>query len=202
MLALADRSPKEWWSLSRDLRTNAKWEDPDQHVHMADLTSYFRSLYEDPTLDEDAKLDSNLKFFCSDYFASNPPPQSTGTDPMEASISPQEIASVLRTLSGGKATGLDNISNEMLKVAGVTCMSFITNLFNRIYTTSSCPTPWKKVYITTLYKRGAKNYRPISITSYFGKVFTSVLNVCLMSFMIDKNIAHTPHGSLLIRCLH
>ena len=30
----ADRSPKEWWSLLRDLRTNAKWEDPDQHVQM------------------------------------------------------------------------------------------------------------------------------------------------------------------------
>ena len=31
MLASADRSPKEWWSLLSDLRTNAKWEDPDTH---------------------------------------------------------------------------------------------------------------------------------------------------------------------------
>ena len=114
MHASADRSPKEWWSLLRDLRTNAKWEDPDQHVQMADLTSFFRSLYEDPTLDEDAKSDPNLKFSCSDYFASNPPPQSVSEDPMEDPISPQEISSVLRKLSVGKATGLDNISKEML----------------------------------------------------------------------------------------
>ena len=154
---------------------------------LPDLTSYFRSLYEDPTLDEDAKSDPNLKFSCSEYFASDPPPQSTGADPMEAPISPQEITSVLRKLSGGKATGLDNISNEMLKVAGDTCMSCI----------SSFPTPWKKAYITTLYKRGAKNdlanYRPIPCS--FGKVFTSVLNVHLMSFMIDKNIAHPFQGA-------
>ena len=133
MLASADRSTKEWWSLLRDLRTNAKWEDPDQHVHMADLMSYFRSLYEDPTLDEDAKLHPNLMFSCSEYFASNPPPQSTRADPMEAPISPQEITSVLQKLSGGKATGLDNISNEMLKVAGDTCKSV------QIYSTESTP---------------------------------------------------------------
>ena len=188
MLASADRSPKEWWSLLRDLRSNAKWEDPDQHVHMADLTSYFRSLYEDPTLDEDANLDPSLKFSCSEYFPSHPSPQVSGVDPMEAPISPMEISSVLHKLS--KAMGLDNVSNEMLKVAGHTCLPFLTCLFNKIYATSSFPTPWKKAYITTLYKKGAKNdpanYRPISITSCFGKVLTSVLNGRLMSSMVEK----------------
>ena len=199
MLASADRAPKEWWSLLRDLRSNAKWEDPDQHVHMADLTSYFHSLYEDPTLVEDAQVDATLKFFCSEYFASHPPPSVSGVDPMEAPISPMEISSVIRKLSDGKAMGLDNVSNEMLKVAGHTCLPFLTALFNKIYATSSFPAPWKKAYITTLYKKGAKNdpanYRPISITSCFGKVFTSVLNVRLMSFMVDKNIAHPFQGA-------
>ena len=197
MLASADRSPKEWWSLLRDLRSNAKWADPDQHVHMADLTSYFRSLYEDPTLEEDAQVNASLKFSCSEYFASHPSPQVSGVDPME--ISPMEISSVIRKLSDGKAMGLDNVSNEMLKVAGHTCLPFLTALFNKIYATSSFPTPWKKAYITTLYKKGAKNdpanYRPISITSCFGKIFTSFLSVRLMSFMVEKNIAHPFQGA-------
>ena len=197
----ADWSPKEWWLLLRDLRSNAKWEDPDQHVQMADLTSFFRSLYTNPTLAEDAKADptSALQFSCSDYFASNPPPEAVLGDPMENPISFQEISSVLRKLSAGKATGLDNISNEMLKIAGDPCRSFLTNLFNSIYTSGVFPQPWKKAYVTTLYKKGAKNnpanYRPISITSCFGKVFTSVLNNRLMSFMIEKNIAHPFQGT-------
>ena len=87
----------------------------------------------------------------------------------------------------------------MHKVAGDTCLPFITNLFNQICTTSSFPTPWKTAYIMTLYKKGAKNdpanYRPITITSCFGKVFTSVLNVRLMSFMIDKILAHLFQGA-------
>ena len=114
---------------------------------------------------------------------------------MENPISSQEISSVLRKLSVGKATGLDNISYEMLKIAGDTCQLFMTSLFNLIYTTGTFPQPWKKAYITTLYKQGAKNdpanYRPISITSCFGKVFTSILNGRLMSFMIKKNIARS-----------
>ena len=32
--------PKEWWSLLRDLKSNAKWKDPDQHVSLEDLTSF------------------------------------------------------------------------------------------------------------------------------------------------------------------
>ena len=123
----------------------------------------------------------------------------SGVDPVEAPISPMEISSVIRKLSDGKAMGLDNVSNEMLKVAGHTCLPFLTALFNKIYATSSFPAPWKKAYITTLYKKGAKNdpanYRPFSITSCFGKIFTSVLNVRLMSFMVDKNIAHPFQGA-------
>ena len=156
-------------------RSSNKWEDPDQHVQMADLTSFFRSLYTDPTLNEDAKDDPEMLFSCSDYFASNPPPEAVLGDPMENPISFQEISFVLRKLSTGKATGLDNISNEMLKVAGDPCHLFLTNLFYSIYTSGVFPQPWKKACITILYKKGVNNdlanYRPISITSCFGSLY-------------------------------
>ena len=187
------------WSLLRDLRSNAKWEDPDQHVHMADLTSYFRSLYEDPTLEEAAQLDPSLKFFCSEYFASHPSPQVSGVDPMEAPIAPMEISSVLRKLSGGKAMGLDNVSNEMLKVAGHTCLPFLTGLLSKSTPPALSQPPGKRHTSRPFIRKGQKmnpaNYRPISITSCFGKVFTRVLNVRLMSFMVDKNIAHPFQGA-------
>ena len=47
-----------------------------------------------------------------------PPQESILDDPMELPITPSEISHVLKKLSVGKATGLDNISNEMLKIAG------------------------------------------------------------------------------------
>ena len=84
----------------------------------------------------------------------------------------------LRSLKNyaGKATGLDNVSNEMMKLAGPLYLPFFTNLFNKVYSTACFPSLWKQAYITTLHKKGAKqdpaNYHPLSITSCFGKLFT------------------------------
>ena len=47
----SDKSPREWWALLRNLRSNAKWEDPDQHASIDDLTNFFPQLYNTP--DED-----------------------------------------------------------------------------------------------------------------------------------------------------
>ena len=48
-------------------------------------------------------------------------------------------------------------------------------------------------------KKGSKhdpaNYRPISITSCFGKLFTGILNTRLMHFMADANISHPFQGA-------
>ena len=75
MASTSDKSPKEWWSLLKDLKANAKWEDPDQHASLEDLTSFFQSSYKDASLDTDAQHNPGLTFSCSDYFRSNPPTQ-------------------------------------------------------------------------------------------------------------------------------
>ena len=113
MASTSDKSPKEWWSLLKDLKANAKWEDPDQHASLEDRTSFFQSLYKDASLDRD--------------------------DPMEQPLTQTEVSQVIKRLSRGKATGLDNISNEMLKLAGPIHLSFLTSLCNRIYSTACFP---------------------------------------------------------------
>ena len=83
MAATSDKSPKEWWSLLKDLKANAKWADPDQHASLEDLTSFFRSLYQDASLGRDAQHNPDLTFSCSDYFLSSPPTQPVADDPIE-----------------------------------------------------------------------------------------------------------------------
>ena len=172
---------------------------PDQHVFLEDLTSFFRTLYMNVSLKTDAQNNPDLTFTCSDYFWSTPLPNSVIDDPCELPITPSEISQVLKKLSAGKATSLDNVSNEMLKLAGPLYLPFFTNLFNKIYSTASFPSVWKQAYLTTLHKKGAKqdpaNYCPLSITSCFGKLFTGALNECLIAFMICKNIAHPFQGA-------
>ena len=163
MHSTTPKSPTEWWNLLRDLKSNAKWDDPDQYVKLDDLTTFFRSLYNDPTLSIEAQTNPNLAFSCADYFATNPPPPSEINHLfIEDDITPTKILSHLKKLNNGKATGLDLISNEMLKCAGPRCLPFLTKLFNHIYQTSHFPTPWKEAYITTLHEKRLKT-RPAKL---------------------------------------
>ena len=194
----SDTSPREWWALLRGLRSNAKWEDPDQHASIGDLTNFFCQLYN--TQNEDHPDQQHTHEFSSqEHFQSHSPSKARQDLLSKAPISPTEISMGLKNLAMGKATGLDNISNEMLQLAGPPCKSFFQLLFNKIYSTSSFPSPWKTAYITTLRKKGPKqnpaNYRPISITSCFSKLFTSILNTRLMHFMKETNLSHPFQGA-------
>ena len=133
LLSASDKSPKEWWSLLRDLKSNAKWEDPDQHVSLEDLTSFFRTLYMDVSLGTDAQTSPDLTFTCSEYFRSTYPPNSVTEDPLEMPITQSETSQVIKKQSVCKAIGLDNVSNKMLKLAGPLYLPFFTTLFNKIY---------------------------------------------------------------------
>ena len=199
MHSTTPKSPTEWWNLLHDLKSNGKWDDPDQYVKLDDLTNFFRSLYNDPTLATDAQTNPHLAFSCAEHFSTNPPTPELTQLPIEATLTSAEILSLLHKLKNGKATGLNLISNEILKCAGPTCLPFLTQLFNHIYNTSSFPTLWKEAYITTLHKKGPKhdlaNYRPISITSCLGKLFMGTLNTRLMQFTQDANISHPFQGA-------
>ena len=168
MVSASDKSPKEWWSLLRDLKSNAKWEDPDQHVSLEDLTSFFRTLYKDASLGTDAQSDPDLTFICSDYFRSTCPPHSILEDPLEQPLTPSEISQVIKKLSLGKATGLDNISNEMLRLVGPLHLPFLTTLFNQIYSTACFPSIWKEaLYLHSPQKRGQTGSCKLSPAIYY-----------------------------------
>ena len=192
------KSPREWWALLRDLRSNAKWEDPDQHASIDDLTNFFRQLYNVHT-EANGEFGPHSAFPGQDFYHSQRPTAAQRDLLDEAPISPTEISMGLKLLAMGKATGLDNISNEMLQLAGPSCKTFFQLLFNKIYSTSSFPSQWKSAYVTTLHKKGPKqdpaNYRLISITSCFGKLFTGILNTRLMHFMQETNLSHPFQGA-------
>ena len=80
----------------------------------------------------------------------------------------------------GKACGLDDICGEFLKHADSLVVSFLTNLFHRLYDASHFPLDWcKSVIIPLLKKVGNKNqdnYRGISLLRVVSKVFTAILN--------------------------
>ena len=80
------KSPREWWALLRDLRSNAKWEDPDQYASIGDLTNFFRQLYNTRS-DSDLDPDPHHEFPGQDYFRNHRPTEAQRDLLNEAPIS-------------------------------------------------------------------------------------------------------------------
>ena len=70
-----------------------------------------------------------------------------------------------------KATGLDGISINVLKLAAPEIVSSITYICNLSFKTATFPAKWKEAKVTPLHTGGSRhdcsNYRPISVLPYF-----------------------------------
>ena len=105
-------------------------------------------------------------------------------------ISDDEIVKALSTLKNGKACGIDLITNEMLKASSSLLLPALNKLFNMVLVSGHYPSAWSSSWLKPLHKGGDRTdpnrYRGISIMSCMGKLFCSILNHRLVSF-IEKN---------------
>ena len=101
--------------------------------------------------------------------------------PCGASINVREIQEAINKLKYGKASGVDCISTDLLKVcAGNRHMLVsLAVIFSQCLRESRNPADWQIALVKTLFKKGDrhswKNYRLISLLSVVGKLYESVL---------------------------
>ena len=106
----------------------------------------------------------------------------------------QEIHKCIQNLKNGKASSpSDKIINEYIKSTKHVMTTIYVSLFNAILNTGHIPQTWLEGYIIPIYKNkgdplDSKNYRPITIISCLGKLFTSVINTRLTEFLDQQNI--------------
>ena len=110
-----------------------------------------------------------------------------------------ELSSALKELKNNKASSFDRISNEMLKTSGKILKNAFLRLFNSIRVSSFYPSLWKKDILYPIHKSEEKddpdNFRGISITSCFGKLFTRMLKNRLQAFCDKNNLISNIQGS-------
>ena len=92
-----------------------------------------------------------------------------------------KILTCIKKLKNNKGSGDDMIRNEFIKSTSNMFLALYVDLFNLIFNSGKIPDTWLAGNIVPFYKnKGAKtdpkNFRPITIFSCFGKLFTSVLN--------------------------
>ena len=121
-----------------------------------------------------------------------------GFDPSNAEeflnrpFSSYEIDKCIRKLKNSKSPGLDNILNEYIKLTKERMLPLYTTLFNIILNTGNIPEQWLIGIIKPIYKNkgestDSSNYRPITLLSCLGKLFTSLLSERLNEY-VEENV--------------
>ena len=115
-------------------------------------------------------------------------------------ITSEEIFSAVKSLKNNKSPGSDNILNEHIKCTIHAMLPTYTKLFNLVFDTGIVPENWVLGNILPIYKnKGDKtfpeNYRPITLLSCLGKLFTSIINNRLTAFAERyEKISHSQAG--------
>ena len=114
------------------------------------------------------------------------------SDMLNSPISEDEVKKAVKILKNGKAMSRrhtcteDKILNEMIKTFSETHM--LTKIFNIVLQSGHMPHEWVIGIIKPIYKNKGDindpdNYRGITLLSCFGKLFTSILNDRLTTYI-------------------
>ena len=110
-------------------------------------------------------------------------------------------------MKNNKSPGIDDVVNEQIKSTITYMMPIYIKLFNIVLDTGIIPENWSMGTIKPIVKNKGDpklpgNYRPITILSCFGNLFTSIINNRLNKFAENHNIVTSSQaGSLLILLL-
>ena len=90
-----------------------------------------------------------------------------------------ELRNVMESLKLGKATYLDEVSNDAIKAGFPVIQEALVHLFNNVLNSQVFPEPWNEGLIIPIHKKGDKlntdNYSGIIISSCIGKLFLKVM---------------------------
>ena len=121
-----------------------------------------------------------------------------------AEIEPSRVLKLLSKLDVTKATGLDQISNKVLKQAAPVIYKQLTELFNLSLKSGEYPDDWKLAKVSPVFKAGKRNdpnnYRPISILSTISRVFEKLVYEQIYNYLTKNNLLDSRQSGF--RSLH
>ena len=111
----------------------------------------------------------------------------------------EDLYQCLKALQTGKAPGPDEIPAELIKRAPYIVRVFLLSHYNKCLTSASIPDAWRLSNVVMLVKDVKKdtlsldNYRPVSLSDCFYKIYASLLQKRL-AFYIDPRIRDSQFG--------
>ena len=118
---------------------------------------------------------------------------------LDRTFSKLDFLEAVATLQNNKSSSFDRVTNEMLKAGRHIIAEPVLSLFTKILDSSIYPSSWKLDILTPLHKSGEKsdpnNFRGISVSSCFGKLFNKMLQKRLDKLAQKKEFISPTQGS-------
>ena len=173
------KSPKDYWKYLYSLNKSKKTKTPP----IESLHDFFQELNSAQISEDDDAIDgilNGINLNDDDQFLNTP-------------ITAAEILKCIQTLKNSKAPGSNEVLNEYIKYTKLQLLPIYVRLFNLVLNTGIIPEKWVEGMIMPIYKNkgdpmNPENYRPITLLSCLGKLFTAVLNERLNKFLNYNSI--------------
>ena len=165
------KNPKEYWKYLKSLKTKNYNSQPS----LNEFYDYFKTINKTNEPQHEA-FNINVE---------------NDENTLNRKITSDEISQSIKNLKNGKASGEDKIINEYIKSTKELFLPTYEKLFNSVFDSGFIPNSWLEGTIRPIYKNKGdpklvQNYRPITILSCLGKLFTAILNKRLTLYL-DNN---------------
>ncbi|MEW8548382.1 MAG: reverse transcriptase family protein, partial [Candidatus Thiodiazotropha sp.] len=178
---MQSKNPKEYWRYLNSI--NRKISNTKQPT-ITEFYEYFKNVNENRFDTDDI---SNVDL-------------TDANEILNGYITETEINTCIKNLKNGKSPGEDQVLNEYIKSTKHIFLPLYEKLFNKVFDSGNLPDMWLEGIIRPIYKNKGdskcpQNYRPITILSCLGKLFTAILNTRLTKFTdIEKLIPENQAG--------
>ena len=168
-------NPRKYWKILNGKRQEKTEADPDE------MFNFFKK----SNFDENAESHQNN----ANQTGENTIHNTSINEP----ITESEVKKAISGLKNNKSRGIDSIVNEHLKSLSHIIAPPLVNILNLVFDSGIIPELWTLGMIKPIYKnKGCKsdpaNYRPITLISCLGKLFTSILNERLQKYADEHDL--------------
>ena len=174
MKNLRSKNPREFWKIWN------KRSKSGNNIDIESLFNFFKEVNTNRYDGENYVLHNNLN-------------ENSWNNLLNDCITAEEVMKAVRNLKNNKSPGDDMVVNEYISSTIEYMIDIYVSLFNLILDTGVLPRAWLIGNVISIYKnKGNKNepqnYRPITLLSSLGKLFTSILNSRLCEYLDESHI--------------
>lgn len=166
---LKKNNPREYWKIINSSKKSDK--------NVAPLKEFYNFFKNVNTQGNSESEQCNTETYNTDFELSD----DDDSKEINQLITESEVLSTAKSLKNNKSPGLDCIVNEHIKSTIHIMLPVYVKLFNLIFDTGIIPESWTTGVIKPIFKNkgspeAPENYRPITLLSCFGKLFTAIIN--------------------------